>query len=132
MKHIEFTIHSEIIDIKGTDLTWFQYTVTFSKTEVAQGEAFSATATATATCKINLPIAPSEASFTGRIVAVHQASNTPVTLNPSYNLSVSPFPYLAGQTTQVQQIVPLQFPDGSPFGAYNVAGELIEAGLAHH
>ncbi len=110
-----------------SDYFTYTYNVQFSKSQVTGSEAFSATASASATCINDLPVNVSAASFTGRIVATNQASGAKVTLNPSYSIILDHFPTTRGQTTQVSQIVPLQFPDGSQSGTYTVSGELIEA-----
>lgn len=115
------------IALSIADYFSYSYTVQFSKSDIAGGEVFNATVEANATCTNSVPLAPSEASFTGRIVAIHQASGARVTLNSSYTLPLSPFPARTGDSTQVSQVVPLQFPSGSQSGAYSVAGELIEA-----
>ena len=115
------------VAISIADYFSYSYSVQFSKSQITSGETFYATADATATCTNSVPLAPSEASITGRIVAVHQASGARVTLNSSYTVTLNPFPGRAGDSTQVSQVVPLQFPAGSQFGDYSVAGELIEA-----
>ncbi|MDP2744260.1 MAG: hypothetical protein Q8P00_04230 [Dehalococcoidia bacterium] len=118
---------SPAVTLSIADYFSYSYTVQFSKSDIAGGEVFNATVEANATCTNSVPLAPNEASFTSRIVAIHQASGDRVTLNSNYTLTLSPFPSHTGDSTQVSQVVPLQFPAGSQSGAYSVAGELIEA-----
>ncbi|GAH67054.1 unnamed protein product, partial [marine sediment metagenome] len=80
-----------------------------------------------ASCTDDLPMPVSEAVITGRIIAEHQTSGAEVTLKSSYTLTISPFPSQKDETTQVSQVVSLQFPGGSQSGTYSVVGELIEA-----
>ncbi|MFC1986240.1 hypothetical protein ACFLWC_04530 [Chloroflexota bacterium] len=103
------------------------YEVELSKTEIQGNEVFYATVEGTATCNNKLPVTPSEAKITSRIVAQHQTSGAKVTLNSSYTVTINPFPSQIGETVQDTQVVPLQFPVGSQPGSYNVAGEPIEA-----
>ncbi len=105
----------------------YSYDVEFSKVEIEGSEVFNATIEAEATCTNDLPVPASEALITGRIVAEHQASGAKVTLNSSYTVTINPFPSRKGETTQVRQVVALQFPQGSQSGTYSVVGELIKA-----
>ncbi len=109
----------------------YSYTVQFSSTQITGNALFQATVNATATCKQDLPwpvSAATEAIITSRIVAEHQGSGAKVTLNPSYTLTIDPFPNQIGKTTSILQVVsPLQFPQGSAGGTYDIAVELIEA-----
>lgn len=110
-----------------SDFFSYSYTAQFSKTDVAAGESFSVTVVGQGVCTKDLPLAPSDAVITGRIVAQNQATSARVTLNPSYTLTLSPVPSRLGQTAQASTVVPLQFPAGSPPGAYVILGELIKA-----
>lgn len=110
-----------------SDYFSYSYTVQFSNSMVTTGTAFNATVEANATCVNALPLSPSEASITGRMVAVHQLSGARVTLNSSYTVTISPFPSRQGESTRVSQVLPLQFSPESEFGAYSVVVELIEA-----
>jgi len=110
-----------------SDYFSFTYTVEFSKTEVRQNEIFYAIVRGQATCINDLPISPSEATSTGRIVAVNQATSEKVTLNPGYTVTIKPFPSRKGETIEQTQSVPLQFPQESPKGIYLVMTELIDA-----
>jgi len=101
--------------------------VEFSKTDIHGDEIFYATIKATATCTNSLPLPVSEAWISGLVTATHQVSGAKVTLNPSYKVTVAPFPNKKGEISQARQDVPLQFPVNSQSGAYSVVGELIEA-----
>jgi len=103
------------------------YAVEFSKTQIEGSETFYVTVTVEATCKQDLPVSPSEARSTGRIIARHQTTGAEVTLNSSYTVTISPFPSQAGNTTQVSKTISLQFPSVSQSGTYSVVGELTEA-----
>lgn len=109
----------------------FSYTVQFSSTQITGNALFQATVNGTATCTRDLPWPVSvatEASITSRVVAVHQGSGAKVTLNPGYTITIDPFPNQIGNTTSILQVVsPLQFPQGSASGTYDIAVELIEA-----
>jgi len=104
--------------------------VEFSQTEIHGNEVFYATIKGRATCIEDLP-SPynmvSEASITSRVVAQHQVSGTSEILNPSYTITIKPFPTKKGDTYTIEKVIPLQFPEGSESGDYNVLGELIEA-----
>jgi len=101
--------------------------VSFSKNEIHGSEVFDATIHGRATCTKDLPVSASEAIITSRVVATHTVSGTRVTLNPSYTVTIKPFPSKEGDTTEINQVVPLQFPAQAESGDYNVIGELIEA-----
>ena len=103
------------------------YDIEFSKTQIEVSETFYVTIIATATCTNDLPVTPSEAEITGRIVATHQESGDKVTLNTSYTITIEPFPGQVGDVTQTSKTVTLQFPSGSESGTYSVVGKLIEA-----
>ena len=109
---------------------YFQITyepVSFSKTEIDGSEDFSATIAGLATCTKNLPVPVSEASITSRVVAEHTVNGTGVTLNPSYTITIKPFPSKTGDTTEINQVVPLKFPAQAESGDYNIIGKIIEA-----
>ena len=110
-----------------SDYFEYSYNVELSTTEVGEGESFTATVTGEVTCNNDLPLAPSEALITSRIIAEHQDSGAEVTLNSSYTVTISPVPSQNGETRQVSKAVSLQFPAGSQSGTYTVVGELIEA-----
>jgi hypothetical protein len=97
----------------------------FSKTEIHDGEVFSTTVQAHATCTKDLPLSVNEARITGRVIAEHKESGTWVMLNSSYSINITPFPYRAGETTEIDRVIYLQFPDGSESGDYNVIGDFV-------
>jgi len=101
--------------------------VTFDKTEIQGSEVFHATIAGRATCIKDLPISASEATLTSQVIAEHVASGTRVTLNSSYTISIKPFPSKKGETAEISQAVPLQFPAQAESGDYNVIGKIIEA-----
>jgi hypothetical protein len=101
--------------------------VSFDKSEIQGGEVFHATIAGRVTCTKNLPISASEAGITSRVIAVHGVTGTEVTLNPSYTAAIKPFPSRKGETAEVSQAVPLQFPAKAEAGDYNVIGEIVEA-----
>jgi hypothetical protein len=101
--------------------------VSFEKREIHGGEVFHATIAGRVTCTKNLPISASEASITSRVIAVHGITSTEVTLNPSYTAAIKPFPSQKGETAEVSQAVPLQFPAQAEAGDYDVIGEIVEA-----
>ena len=101
--------------------------VTFDKTEIQGSEVFHATIAGRATCIKDLPISASEATLTSQVIAEHVASGTKVTLNSSYTISIKPFPSKKGETAEISQAVPLQFPAQAESGDYNVIGKIIEA-----
>jgi len=101
--------------------------VSFNKSEIHGSEAFSATILGRATCIKDLPVTVSEVSITSRVVAKHAVSGTGVTLNSSYTISIKPFPSKKGETAEISQAVPLQFPAQAESGDYNVIGKLVEA-----
>lgn len=101
--------------------------VTFSKNEIKGSEVFHATIAGRATCTKDLPMSASEASITSRILAEHIDSKTVVTLNSSYTITIKPFPSKNGDTAEISQVVPLQFPAQAESGDYNVIGKIVEA-----
>jgi len=111
----------------GDYFSYDDYDVEFSSTEIEGSEVFYATITADVTCTNDLPLSPSEASITSRIIAEHQTSGAQVTLNSSYTVTIKPFPSNKGESAQSSEVVSLQFPQGSQSGTYSVIGELIEA-----
>jgi len=101
--------------------------IEFKQTEIHGNEVFYATIKGEATCIEDLPVPVSEASITSRVVAEHQINGTSEILNPSYTVTIKPFPNKKGDTTEINKVIPLQFPGESESGDYDVVGELIEA-----
>jgi hypothetical protein len=101
--------------------------VAFDKSEINGSEVFHATIAGRATCTQDLPVSVSEASLTSQVVAVHIASGTTVTLNSSYTISIKPFPSRKGETAEISQEIPLQFPAQAEPGDYNVIGKIVNA-----
>ncbi len=98
-----------------------------SQREVIENGLFYAATSGKLTCTKDLPMSVSEASITSRVIAKDMVKGTVVTLNPSYILVITPFPSKTGEVAELNQSVPLQFPDTAELGDYNVIAELIEA-----
>ncbi|GEM_PF-2123872 len=98
-----------------------------SQKEVSGGGVFYAAISGKVTCTKDLPMSVSEANITSRVVAKNTANGAVVMLNPSYTLTIKPFPSKAGEVREIKQSVSLQFPDTAESGDYNVVAELIEA-----
>ncbi len=101
--------------------------VSLSKNEIHGSEVFYATIRGLVTCTKDLPMSVGEASITSRIIAEDTESGNRVTLNPSYTVTIKPFPSKKGENTEINEVVHLQFPAQAESGDYNVIGELIEA-----
>ena len=101
--------------------------VTLDKNEIQGSEVFHVNIAGRATCTQDLPMPASEASVTSKIIARHTASNTMVTLNPGYTITVKPFPSKKDETAEIKQSVPLQFPSQAEPGEYSIIGKIIEA-----
>jgi hypothetical protein len=110
-----------------SDYFTLNYNITISTYNINEGQTFNAVASGTGTCKAELPISPSAAVIDSRVIATNQSTGIEVTLNPDYELNISPFPNKVGQTLQLTQTIPLIFPAGSTTGSYDVKGELISA-----
>jgi hypothetical protein len=100
--------------------------VTFDKSEVNAGEVFHAAIKGHAECGKTLPLPVSEATLTSQVIAENPANGTRLTLNTSYVISIKPFPYKKGETFEINQSIPLQFPDGTEPGEYRIIGKFTE------
>ncbi len=109
------------------DYFTFSYDIALDTQEVHTYRFFYATVTGQATCTKDLPLTPTEAYITGRVVARHIESGSRFTLNAGYTVTLDSFPTKEGETFQATQEVPLFFPSGSPPGVYELIGELVEA-----
>ncbi len=107
----------------------YSYQAQLSKASVSEGESFSVFVQGEAICKEDLPLSPSKAEVTSRVVAQHQMSGLGVTLNAGYSVTIQPFPAKKGERVPISQVVPLQFPKGSEPGAYQVVGQLESASV---
>ncbi len=105
----------------------YTYTIDLSTTDVQGSETFFATASGRATAIQDLPITPTQAYVTSRIIARHDTSGTEIVLNASYTVTVDNVPSVAGDTAEETVSVPLSFPVDSEPGTYEVTGQLIEA-----
>lgn len=101
--------------------------VIFDKTEIHGGEVFHGTVAGNATCSKDLPLPVGEAVITTRVVARHNGNGTEFTLNPGYTVTIKPFPGDEGDTVEINQTVPLQFPAKAASGNYTIVGRLVEA-----
>jgi hypothetical protein len=110
-----------------SDYFSYTYEVSLDKSEIVGDEVFHAITAGKATCKKDFPVEISELKITSRVVARHQVSNTLVTLNPGYTVTIAPFPDRIGEVVEVTEQVPLQFDEASQTGTYEVIAELIEA-----
>ena len=99
----------------------------FDKTEIEGNEVSHGTIAGRATCTRDLPMNVSEASIVSQVVAIHATSGATVTLNSSYTVNIKPFPSKQGETTEISQVVPLQFPPQAESGDYEVIGKISEA-----
>jgi len=109
------------------DYFTYGYTVQLSQTEVQGTQAFSATVSGQAVCTKDLPLTPSSAYVTSRVIARHLDTGAVVTLNSGYTLTLDSFPAKQGDSAQETVVVPLAFPPGSQTGTYTVIGEILEA-----
>lgn len=105
----------------------YSYTLQLDRTTVVEGETFKATVSGTAVCKKDLPVTPSAAAVTSRIVARHTASGAVAVLNAGYTLSLTSFPTKQGESAARTLSLPLAFPQGSPAGEYRLVAEIVEA-----
>jgi len=77
----------------------------------------------------------SEGYITSRVVATHWDSGDEVILNTSYintsyTIDIDPFPDDDGESTDVSEVVPLRFPDGSQTGSYSLEARPTRARVA--
>lgn len=101
--------------------------VSLSGNEIQGSNIFHATVSGSATCTKDLPVSVDEAVITSRVVAENTVSGSRVTLNESYTVKIEPFPSKKGESVEIKQVIPLQFPATAESGDYNITGELIEA-----
>jgi len=117
------------LDLNPADYFKLSYKpFTFDKTEITGSEAFHVTVTGHITCVQDLPalLPVREAVATSQVIARHTTSGSEVTLNPSYTINVKPFPDREGDTIEISQTVPLQFPVQSASGNYTIIGRILE------
>jgi hypothetical protein len=101
--------------------------VVFDKSEINGGEVFNIIIKGSLTCNQALPVSVSEVKVASEVVAEHASGDVWVTLNPNYDIVVKPFPAKAGETAEISQSVPLQFPSQAISGDYRVIGKIVEA-----
>lgn len=116
------------LDLNPADYFQLSYEpVNFDKVEIAPGGAFNAIIKGHAVCSKSLPISVSQAVITSKVIARHNTSGSSLTLNESYTVTIKPFPGKKGETFEISQAIPLQFPPQAEPGEYTVIGQLIEA-----
>lgn len=101
--------------------------VVFDKSEINGKEIFHITIKGSLTCNQALPVSVSEVNVVSQVVAEHTSGGVWVTLNPNYTIAIKPFPDKEGETAEIKQSVPLQFPSQAISGDYNVIGKIVEA-----
>jgi hypothetical protein len=98
-----------------------------SKTEVHGGEVFSVAFKCNITCIGNLPATPSQSQTTTRFTAINRASGSQVVLNPNYTVVINALPARKGESAVENDVVPLQFPEGSESGQYDLVVDIVES-----
>ena len=98
-----------------------------SETEVHPGEVFSVAFKYNITCIGNLPVTPSQSQTTTRFTAINRASGSSVVLNPGYTVVINALPAKSGDSTVEEDVVLLQFPEGSESGHYDVVIDIVES-----
>jgi hypothetical protein len=96
-----------------------------SDAEVHPGEVFYADFKCNITCIGNLPVTPSQSQTTTRFTAVNRATGSQVVLNPAYTVVIDALPTKKGDTAVVNDTAPLQFPEGSESGYYDVVADIV-------
>ncbi len=100
--------------------------VTFSTDKVQGSTVFNVTIKGQATCIQDLPVSVDEAVITVRIMGENMVNRNRVPLNTGYTITIKPFPSKEGETTEINQAIPLQFPSQAESGNYKVIGELVK------
>jgi hypothetical protein len=101
--------------------------VVYDHSQVSPGDVFHATLTGHAECNKSTPLPVSEATITLQVAAKNATGGTEIILNPEYIISVKPFPDKAGDTYDINETIPLQFPSGTTTGDYQVTAKFLEA-----
>ena len=101
--------------------------VFYNKSQVEPGEAFQANLTGHAECNKSLPLPVSEATIKMQVVANKIAGGAEIILNPEFAISVKPFPDKQGETYDINESIPLQFPTDTAQGEYRITGKFLEA-----
>jgi len=115
------------LSVNPYDYFDFNYSISFSDTEVQEGEAFYLVVAGQATCIKDLPVGADKIAVTGNIIAEHKKTGATEMLNAGYSVTVSPVPDWKGESYEFHQRVKLSFPGESQPGQYNVIGELVQA-----
>ena len=118
------------LDLNPKDYFQLEYDpITFDKSEITGDEVFQVTVAGRLTCTQNIPLLlpVREAFVTSQVIAQHTTSGAEVTLNEGYTINVKPFPDREGDTIDITQTAPLQFPVQSASGNYTVIGRILKA-----
>lgn len=118
---------SPVSAISLGDYFTIDYDIELSKTNISGSETFYATVEGTATANQDLPLTVTEGYVTSRVVATHRDSGTAVILNSSYTINIDPFPNDEGDSTEISEIVSLNFPSGSQSGTYDLVAKPTRA-----
>lgn len=130
---LALTLVSPANALSVSDYFQISYQISISQPTVTGSDIFYAQVSGQATCKQTLPalLAVTQATITGQIVAQHKTNGVvdgiEKVLNPSYTITINPFPRQQGDIYTISQQISLQFPSGSPAGDYAVTGRLIQA-----
>ncbi|MBN1176093.1 MAG: hypothetical protein JXA51_00285 [Dehalococcoidales bacterium] len=125
-----YAIPAGALDLDPEDYLELEYDpITFDKSEITGGEVFQVTISGRVTCHQDLPaILPvREAEIDSQVVARHEETGAQVTLNTGYTVKIKPFPDDAGDSIDISQTVPSQFPSQAVSGNYTVIGRIIKA-----
>ncbi len=118
------------LDLNPGDYLQLSYDpITFDKSEVQGDEIFQVTVSGRVVCYKDLPpILPvREAEIKSQVIARHTDSGAEVTLNAEYTVNIKPFPRKAGDTIEINQAVPLQFPSQAESGNYTIIARIVKA-----
>ena|GEM_PF-3636795 len=98
--------------------------------QVGANQSFTVTVTGQVNCIKDLPGwiggFVTAVAVTGKITA-QPAGGAAIVLNPGYTVTITDIPRTAGQSSNINQSLTLQFPAGSAPGSYNISGELLSA-----
>jgi len=115
------------LSVNPYDYFDINYSISFSDSEVQEGETFYLVVEGQATCIKDLPVGADQIAVTGNIIAQHEETGATEMLNAGYSVTISPVPDWKGESYEFHQRVRLSFPGGSQSGQYNVIGELVQA-----
>lgn len=105
----------------------FSYSFSLSKTDIAENEQFTLTASGQAEYISAFIVVPTKAYIEIKVVAKHQETNEEYLLRPSFTMEYNNIPQNVGETITETVDVPLIFPVNSPAGTYLVTGYVVDA-----